>query len=276
MCVCVSIMAVSAIQVKPGEDVEKRILTRLAREETVANDKGKTMTTRAVSPEAIVILIGAAVALLVILILLLTRKLGVFLLIAGGLAVAFIFGRAMWSQAQATQETAVAAQEAARAATVSSVGQTAGNVAVTVLAVALVIVVILAVGAVAFFWLQARRTEKRASRAVERGWVAGPNARWERREAHLSAMQQSNGGVEALLPLLIGQMQAMQTMMMTLMQQQSGWPSYPGQWGTSPSLRSYHHVPLDDFAHLPGAGDGNDVLPSDWAGEGEDWFGGSP
>jgi hypothetical protein len=252
------------------------------------------MATEAISPEAIVILIGAAVALLVILILLLTRKFGVFLLIAGGLAAAFIFGRAMWNQAQATQETAVAAGEAARAATVSSVGQTVGNVAVTVLAVALVIVVVLAVGAVAFFWLQARRAQKRAFRAVEGGWVAGPNAQWGKRDAQPPAMQQSSNGtglypvlvgqdkggpvqsVEALLPLLIGQMQAMQTMMMTLIQQQSGWTGYPGQWGAPPSLRSHHRVPPDEFAHLLGAGTGNDVLPPDWAGEGEDWFGGPP
>jgi hypothetical protein len=38
--VCVSIMTVSAIQVKPGKGVEKRILTRLAQERTVATDKG--------------------------------------------------------------------------------------------------------------------------------------------------------------------------------------------------------------------------------------------
>jgi hypothetical protein len=243
------------------------------------------MATEAISPEAIVILIGAAIALLVILILLLTRKLGVFLLIAGGLAVAFVFGRAVWNQAQATQETAVAAREAARATVVSSVGQTVGNVAVTVLAVVLVIVVVLAVAAVAFFWLRAQRAERRAARAVRGGWVSGPNARWGRREAQLPAIQQASGGtglygpvqsVEALLPLLIGQMQAMQTMMMTLMQQQTGWTGYPGQWGAPSSLRSHHHTLPDEFAHLLGAGTGNDVLPPDWAGEGEDWFGGPP
>jgi hypothetical protein len=135
--------------------------------------KGETMALEVTPPETIVILIGAAITLVAILILLLTRKLGVFLLIAGGLAVAFIFGRAMWNQAQATQETAKAAQEAARAATISSAGQTVGNVVVAVLVVALVIVAVLAVAAVAFFWLRARRAERRASRAG-RGGSQGP------------------------------------------------------------------------------------------------------
>jgi hypothetical protein len=242
------------------------------------------MALEATPPETIAILIGAAIALLVILILLLTRKLGLSLLIAGGLAVAFIFGRAMWSQAQATQETAVAAREAARAATVSSVGQAVGNVAVTVLAVALVIVVVLAVAAVAFFWLRAQRAERRTAWAGRGGWVSGPNAQWGRRETQLPAMQQANGGtglygpvqsVETLLPLLIGQMQAMQTMMMTLIQQQTGWTGYPGQWGAPPSPRSHHRVPPDEFVYLLGDGSGNDVLPPDWAGE-DDWFGGPP
>jgi hypothetical protein len=230
------------------------------------------MPTQAVSHELTVILIGAAIALLAILTLLLTRKFGVFLLIAGGLAVAFIFGRAMWNQAQATHETAKAAQETARAATVSSVGQTIGNVAVTVLAVVLVIVVILAVAAVAFFWLRAQRAERRAARAGRGGWVSGPNAQWGRRETRLPTIQQASG-VEALLPLLIGQMQTMQTMMMTLIQQQTGWSGYPGQWGAPPAPRSHHRVSPDEFAHLLGAGSGNDVLPPDWAGE-DDWFGG--
>jgi hypothetical protein len=273
MGLCVPIIAVLATQVKPRKGVKKRILTRLPWERTVATDKGETMATEAISPEAIVILIGAAMALLAILILLLTRKLGMFLLIAGGLAVAFVLGRAMWSQAQATQETAVAAREVARATVVSSVGQTVGNVAVTVLAVVLVIVVVLAVAAVAFFWLRARRAERRVSRVVEGGWVSGPNAQWGRRETQLPAMQQANEGVGTLLPLLIGQMQTMQTMMMTLMQQQTGWRGYHHQWGTPPSPGSHHRVPLDEFAHLLGDGSGNDMLPPDWAGE-DDWFGG--
>jgi hypothetical protein len=88
-------------------------------------------------------------------------------------------------------------------------------------------------------------------------------------------MEQASGGIEALLPLLIGQMQAMQTMMMALIQQQTGWPGYPGQWGALPSPWSHHRVPPDDFAHLLGAGTGNDVLPADWASE-DDWFGGPP
>ena len=119
-----------------------------------------------ISSGTIVILIGAAVAILAILTLILTRKLGTFLLLAGGVAAVVIVALAMLGQAEATQETAVAsqetalaAQEAAQAATTATVGQTVVSFALVALVCLLAVVAIVAIVAVLYFWLRSRRAE---------------------------------------------------------------------------------------------------------------------
>ena len=171
------------------------------------------MTPETLSPGTIVILIGAAVAILAILTLALTRKLGAFLLLVGGIAAVIIVAQAMRGQAQATQETALAAQEAAQAATTATAGQTMTSFALAALAGLLVVVAILAIVAVIYFWLRARRAE--AMGRSSGNWKSGPNALWGR------DTQPQIPGIEMMLPMLMQQMAMMQAMMMSTFQQRT-------------------------------------------------------
>jgi hypothetical protein len=196
-----------------------------------------------------VILIGAAVAILAILTLALTRKLGLFLLIAGVIVAVIIVAQAMLGQAEAIQETSVAAQETAQAATTATVGQTVTSLALAMLAGLLAVVAILAIAAVAYFWLRARRAE-----AVGRSgnWQSGPNALWGRNA------QPQISNVEMMLPMLMQQMAMMQTMMMSTLQQ--GTPHVvPQREPPTPLLLPDQYV-VDD-------GDTN--APADW--DWRDW-----
>jgi hypothetical protein len=211
------------------------------------------MMTEAFAPETIVVLVGIGAAILIILILTLTRKLGKFLLLAGSLATVFVFARAMWSQAQATRATAQAAEEAVEAVALESV-------LVVVLAILLVIVAVLAIVAAVYFWLRARQADRRAESVRRGNWEPGPNALWGRRDGRLSApVQIADGGIGSLAPLLMQQMATMQAMMMTLLQQ--GRPVGSPQWrdwtpDTPPAL------PLGSY-YTPS----EDDIPPDW-----DWW----
>ncbi len=200
------------------------------------------------SPETIVILIGAAVAILAILVLALTRKLGLFLLLAGGIVAVIIVAQAMRGQAEATQETAVAAQETAQAATTATVGQTVTSLALSALAGLLALVTILAIVAALYFWFQARRAEAGHSG----NWKPGPNALWGRNA------QPQISSVEMMVPMLMQQMAMMQAMMMSTFQQ--GTPHVVPQWEPSTPLLLPDQYVVDD-------GDTN--APGDW--DWRDW-----
>jgi hypothetical protein len=201
------------------------------------------------SPETIVILIGVAVAILAILTLILTRNLGLFLLIAGGIAAVIIVAQAMRGQAEATQETAVAVQETAQAATTATVGQTVTSLALSALAGLLALVVVVAIVAVAYFWFRAKRAEATGHSG---NWQSGPNALWGRN----AQSQVSN--VEMMLPLLMQQMAMMQTMMMSTFQH-SALPTVPRPEPPTPFLLLDQYV-VDD-------GDTNAPVDWDW----RDW-----
>jgi hypothetical protein len=199
------------------------------------------MTLDTLSPETIVILIGAAVAILAILTLALTRKLGLFLLIAGGIAAVIIVAQAMRGQAEATQETAVAAQETAQAATTATVGQTVTSLALAALAGLLALLTILAIVAALYFWLRARRTERVGGSG---DWQSGPNALWGRN----AQPQVSN--VEMMLPMLMQQMAMMQAMMMSTLQH-SAPPLVPQREPLTPLLLPDQYVVDDGDTNAP-------------------------
>ncbi|MCP4536597.1 MAG: hypothetical protein GY832_05575 [Chloroflexi bacterium] len=201
------------------------------------------MTPETLSPGTIVILIGAAVAILAILTLALTRKLGAFLLLAGGVAAVVIVAQAMRGQAQATQETALAAQEAAQAATAATVGQTVTSFALVALAGLLALVAILAIVVVIYFWLRIRRAE-----TMERSgnWKSGPNALWGR-----DPLPQTPG-IEMMLPMLMQQMAIMQAMMMSTFQH--GTPPavpHPQRESSTPLLLPEQYVVDDGDTNVP-------------------------
>jgi len=183
------------------------------------------MTPETLSPGTIVILIGAAVAILAILTLALTRKLGIFLLLAGGVVAVIIVAQAMRGQAQATQETAVAAQEAAQAATTATVGQTVTSFALVALVGLLAVVAILSIVVVVYFWLRARRAETMGRSG---NWKPGPNALWGR------DTQPQTPGIEMMLPMLMQQMAMMQAMMMSTFQHRT-LPTAPHSQRESPT-----------------------------------------
>jgi len=223
------------------------------------------MMTEAFTPETVVVLVGIGAAILAILILALTRKLGKFLLLAGGLATAFVLGRAMWSQAQATRAAAQAAEKAVETVALESV-------LVTVLAILLVVVAVLAIVAVVYFWLRAKQAERRAESVRRGNWEPGPNALWGRRDGRPSApVQIADGGIGSLAPLLMQQMATMQAMMMTLLQQ--GRPIGSPQWrdwtaDTSPALPpGNQHIPSED--DIPP--DWDWWLPCTWGEDGGGW-----
>jgi uncharacterized membrane protein YciS (DUF1049 family) len=230
----------------------------------MANWSQATMPT-----ELAAILIGLATALAGILILRMGRQIAKFLLIGGGLAALIAIALAMISQAKATQRVA-------QATTVAVTGQAAGSAAVTLLAVLLVLTVILALATVGYFWLRARQAERRAARAVEQaangGWTSGPNALWDRKgrdRARLPAVQAREDS--SLAALLIGQMAAMQTMMMTWMQQQRGRGGFtigdPDVY-TVPLLPSSLTASLTDQCPLP---EEDEFSPPWWDDETRGW-----
>ena len=189
-----------------------------------------------ISSGTIVILIGAAVAILAILTLILTRKLGTFLLLAGGVTAVVIVALAMLGQAEATQETAVAsqetalaAQEAAQAATTATVGQTVVSFALVALVCLLAVVAIVAIVAVLYFWLRSRRAE--AMGQFGGNWKSGPNALWGGRNVRARIPPSSSS--EMLLSMLMQQM-------MMMMQQQMMAP--PVQRGTPPAYQQTRPV----------------------------------
>ncbi len=199
------------------------------------------------SPETIVILIGAAAAILAILTLALTRKLGLFLLIAGAIVAVIIVAQAMRGQAEATQETAVAAQETAQAATTATVGQTVTSLALSALAGLLALVTILAIVAALYFWFRARRAEA----GHPGNWKPGPNALWGRDTSPQIS------GIEMMLPLLMQQMAMMQTMMMSSFQQ--GTPHVvPQREPPTPFLLPDQYVVDDGDTNAPGDWDWRD------------------
>ncbi|MDY7077329.1 MAG: hypothetical protein SXV54_10435 [Chloroflexota bacterium] len=207
------------------------------------------MAPETLSPEMIVILIGAAVAILAILTLALTRKLGLFLLIAGVIVVVIIVAQAMRGQAEATQETAVAVQETAQAATTATVGQTVTSLALAALAGLLALLTILAIVAALYFWLRARRAERVGGSG---NWQSGPNALWGRNA------QPQISNVEMVLPLLMQQMAMMQAMMMSTFQQ--GTPHVVPQREPSTPLLLPDQYVVDD---------GDTSAPADW--DWRDW-----
>jgi len=198
----------------------------------------------------IILLTGVAVALLGVLILRMGRKLAIFLLAAGGMAVAGVVALALLGQAAASREAAKAATKAATAATVAASGQAVSSVMLAVLASAVLFVLALAGVAVGYFWLRAQRAERQVAQVVRaRGkWVSGPNARWQR----IPSPPTAGENVSALLPLLAGQMAAMQTMMTTWMQRQSQqtqqtWTSLPVSLPSAPIEIEEEEEEADDW-----------------------------
>jgi hypothetical protein len=108
-------------------------------------------------PAILVILVGAAVAALVILILRLGKRLAIFLLALGGLGVAGAVAFALAEQARATRQ-------AAQAATIAAAGQATAGAALSIIAFLLGVIVILVLGAAgAFFgWRVWKRYQKRS------------------------------------------------------------------------------------------------------------------
>ncbi len=212
-------------------------------------------TTDTLPAGTIVILIGAAVAIIAVLTLILTRKLGTFLLLLAGVGAVVVFALAMLGQAEATGETAVAAQqasvaaqEAAQAATTATVGQTVSTLALAALAGMFAIAAVAAAVAVVYFWLRAKRAESRTSG----NWKPGPNALWGRNA------QPQISSADVLLPMLVQQVMAMQQAMM---QQQgtSPYPPTPPQNFATPALPPGQYV-VDD---------GDAETRADW--DREDW-----
>ena len=135
------------------------------------NQGGTTVPT-----EAMVALIGLAVALTTILSIRFGRQIARGLFIIGGLA-------AVTAIAYALAEQAWASRQAAKAASIAAAGE---SVAVTLLATLLILVVILAVAAVVYLLFRIKRAESGRGRK----WLPGPNARWQQvEEAGGSASQ---------------------------------------------------------------------------------------
>ena len=121
--------------------------------------------------EAMVALIGLAVALTTILSIRFGRQIARGLLIIGGLAAVIAIAYALAEQARASRQ-------AAKAASIAAAGQAVESVAVTLLATLLVIVVILAAAAVVYLLFRIKRAESGRGRK----WLPGPNARWQQVE----------------------------------------------------------------------------------------------
>ncbi len=156
------------------------------------------------SGDMLVIFIGVVVFVLAILVLFLTKRLGMFLLTIGVLAVIAVIALSMLSQAEASREAAKAAKTAATAATVASAGQTANSFALAMLSGVLIVVTLIALGGAGYFFIRAKRVEREAQRQAGSGgkWTSGPNALWGRADAP------PVGDVWA--PVLMGQLMALQ------------------------------------------------------------------
>jgi hypothetical protein len=146
--------------------------------------------------EFYVILVGVGVVALAWLLLRFGKIIARWTLILGVLAAVIALGLAALEHARATR-TAV------KAATVAG----AGAAGMSVLAVILAILLACAVGVAGYFWLRVRRLERRTD------WTPGPNAQWARTNAPPSSPL---GGSEAWLPFLMGQVMALQQMLVGL------------------------------------------------------------
>lgn len=121
--------------------------------------------------EAMVVLIGLAVALTGVLLIRIGRQIARGLLIIGGLAAVIAIAYALAEQARASRQ-------AAKAVSIAAAGQAVESVAVTLLATLLVIVVILAAAAVVYLLFRIKRAESGRGKK----WLPGPNARWQQVE----------------------------------------------------------------------------------------------
>ncbi len=185
------------------------------------------------SGDMLIIFIGVAVFVLAILVLLFTKRLGMFLLTIGVLAVIAVVALSMLSQAEASREAAKAAKTAATAATVASAGQTANSFALAMLSGALIVVTLIALGGVGYFWIRVRQAENeritniRAQRQARSGkWTSGPHALWGR-DGQSPNPQSYLGGDTYPMSLLLQQLMSMQAMMMQAWMRPQVGPQYP-------------------------------------------------
>ena len=146
--------------------------------------------------EFYVILVGVGVVALAWLLLRFGKIIARWALIFGVLVAVIAFGLAALEHARATR-TAV------KAATVAG----AGAAGMSALAVVLAVLLACAVGVAGYFWLRVRRLERRAD------WVPGPNVQWTRTN---TPPPSPSGGSETWLPILMGQMMALQQMLVGL------------------------------------------------------------
>lgn len=146
--------------------------------------------------EFYVILIGVGVVALAWLLLRFGKIIARWTLILGMLAAVIALGLAALEHARATK-TAV------KAVAVAS----AGAAGMSVLAVILAVFLVCAIGIAGYFWLRARRLERQTD------WTPGPNAQWARTNTPPSS---SLGSSETWLPILMGQIMALQQILVGL------------------------------------------------------------
>jgi len=146
--------------------------------------------------EFYVILGGVGVVALAWLLLRFGKIMARWALILGVLAAVIALGLAALEHARATRA-------AVKAATVAG----AGAAGMSALAVILAVLLACAVGVAGYFWLRVRRLERRAD------WASGPNVQWARTNVPPSSPP---GGSETWLPILMGQMMALQQMLVGL------------------------------------------------------------
>lgn len=205
----------------------KPTLTRLSHQSFRAD--GATLSTKVFVPyfwrenqggttvptEAMVALIGLAVALTTILSIRFGRQIARGLFIIGGLA-------AVTAIAYALAEQAWASRQAAKAASIAAAGE---SVAVTLLATLLVIAVILAVAAVVYLLFRI----KRAERGRGRKWLPGPNARWQQVEEAGGSASQATALNQLIMMEVLRTLQSLRQPQMQPPCLPTGRPSLPGQ-----------------------------------------------
>jgi len=196
--------------------------------------------------EFYVILVGVGVVALAWLLLRFGKIIARWALILGVLAAVIALGLAALEHARATR-TAV------KAATVAG----AGAAGMSVLAVILAVLLACAVGVAGYFWLRVRRLERRAD------WVPGPNVQWTRTN---TPPPSPSGGSETWLPILMGQMMALQQMLVGLFagskSSQQRRPRQREAWNVSQPTPHY-----DLLSHFPFTGDRQEEAGSPWG----DW-----
>jgi len=168
-----------------------------------------------VPTEAMVALIGLAVALTTILSIRFGRQIARGLFIIGGLA-------AVTAIAYALAEQAWASRQAAKAASIAAAGE---SVAVTLLATLLILVVILAAAAVVYLLFRI----KRAERGRGRKWLPGPNARWQQVEEAGGSASQATALNQLIMMEVLRTLQSLRQPQMQPPCLPTGRPSLPGQ-----------------------------------------------